>query len=70
MLAIVTVKKDTDDFVSIMLRRFGDQLSRTVTAPVINKDEFKRKVHAAAGLETAPKELRQVLLFIKDRNDH
>jgi hypothetical protein len=58
VLPIVTVKEDADDFVSITPRRFGDQLSRTVTAPIINKNELKRKVHATAGLETAPDEFR------------
>jgi hypothetical protein len=52
-----------------MLRRSADQLSGTVTTPVINKDEFKREAYAPTGSETAPDELRQVLFFIEDRND-
>jgi hypothetical protein len=69
MLTIVTVKENPDDFFSIMLRRFADQLSRTITAPIVNKDELKRKVRATAGIEAAPDEFRQVLFFIEDRND-
>jgi hypothetical protein len=68
MLAVVAVEENADNFVPIMLCRLTDQFHRTVTAPVVDKDEFKRKTQAVADLEAAPDKLRQVLFFIEDRN--
>jgi hypothetical protein len=68
MLAVVAVKENADNFVPIMLCRFTDQLHRTVTAPVVDKDELKRETQAVAGLKTTPDEFSQVLFFIEDRN--
>ncbi len=67
MLAVVAVKENADHLVPIMLCRFTDQLRRTVTAPVVDKDELKRKAEAVAGLKTTPDEFSQVLFLVEDR---
>jgi hypothetical protein len=69
MLAVVSIQENPCHFARGMLCRLTDQLSRIVSASIVDQDKLKRKVHALAGPKAALDEVRQVFFFVEYRND-